>query len=62
MLFATPELDAKDDQVFGEIQQFRERLRHQVAEPRHWEEQLRRSLVANAIQGSNSIEGNRGDH
>lgn len=57
MLFAIPDLDAKDAQVLGEIEQFRERLRHQVAEPRRWEGQLRRSLVAGAIQGSNSIEG-----
>jgi Fic family protein len=57
MLFALPDLDGKDTQVLAEIEQFRERLRHQVAEPRRWEGQLRRSLVAGAIQGSNSIEG-----
>ncbi|MCE7007806.1 Fic family protein [Kibdelosporangium philippinense] len=57
MLFAVPDLDAKDQQVLGEIERFREELRHQVAEPRRWEGQLRRSLVAGAIQGSNSIEG-----
>jgi len=30
-------------------------LRYQLAEPRRW--QLRRTLTARAIQGSNSIEG-----
>jgi Fic family protein len=59
VLFAIPDLDAKDSQVLGEIEQFRQQLRHQVAEPRRWEGQLRRSLIANAIQGSNSIEGIR---
>jgi Fic family protein len=57
MLFAPPELDVKDMQVLDEIEQLREQLRYRVAEPRRWEGQLRRSLVASAIQGSNSIEG-----
>ncbi|MET0236841.1 MAG: Fic family protein [Kibdelosporangium sp.] len=57
MLFSPSALDAKDMQVLAEIDEFREQLRHRVAEPRRWEGQLRRSLVASAIQGSNSIEG-----
>ena len=57
MLFAPPDLDADDLRVLAEIELYREQLRHQVATPRRWEGQLRRSLVANAIQGSNSIEG-----
>jgi Fic family protein len=43
--------------VLDEIEGFRQRLRYQLAEPRRWQGQLRRSLAARAIQGSNSIEG-----
>jgi Fic family protein len=57
MLIATPKLDADDLRVLNEIEEYRVKLRHQVREHRRWEGQLRRSLVANAIQGSNSIEG-----
>ncbi len=57
MLFGVPKLDAEDERVLGEIEQFRQQTHHQIAEPRRWEGQLRRSLVAGAIQGSNSIEG-----
>lgn len=57
MLFLTPELDGEDARVLGEIGQFRRQLQHQVAEPQRWQGQLRRGLVAGAIQGSNSIEG-----
>jgi len=57
VLFPTPDLDADDARVLGEIGQFRQQLQHQIAEPRRWQGQLRRSLVAGAIQGSNSIEG-----
>lgn len=56
-MFAIPDLNADDSRVLEEIEDSRTRLRHQVAEPRRWEGQLRRSLVAGAIQGSNSIEG-----
>ena len=52
-----PELDADDLRVLGEIEDHRQKLRIQVRDHRKWEGQLRRSLVANAIQGSNSIEG-----
>ena len=50
-------MDADDERVIGEIELFRQQLRHQIAEPQRWEGQLRRGLVAGAIQGSNSIEG-----
>jgi Fic family protein len=57
MLIATPKLDADDLRVLSEIEDHRQKLRFQVRDHRRWEGQLRRSLVANAIQGSNSIEG-----
>ncbi|HXA59270.1 MAG TPA: Fic family protein, partial [Streptosporangiaceae bacterium] len=57
MLFSVPELNSDDTRVLGEIDAFRHRLRHQLAQPMRWEGRLRRGLIARAIQGSNSIEG-----
>lgn len=57
MLIATPTLAEDDLRVLAEIGSYQQKLRYQVREHRKWEGQLRRSLVANAIQGSNSIEG-----
>ena len=56
-LYSTPEPDATDRRVLGEIEQLRSELRHRLAEPRRWQGQFRRTLTARAIQGSNSIEG-----
>jgi Fic family protein len=50
-------LDADDRRVLAEIEDFRRQLRYQLGEPRRWQGQLRRTLTARAIQGSNSIEG-----
>lgn len=56
MLLKTPELDADDHRVLGEIEAMREDLRlHLRATPR-WTGQLRRELFAAAVQGSNTIE------
>ena len=57
VLYSTPDLDQADRMVLDEIEQFRHRLRYQLAAPRRWQGQLRRTLTARAIQGSNSIEG-----
>jgi len=57
MLYATPTLDRDDERVLAEIDQLRQELRYQLAEPRRWQGQLRRTLTARAIQGSNAIEG-----
>jgi Fic family protein len=57
MLFRPPSLDGDDDRVIAEIDDFRLRLRHYLAEPRRWRGQLRRNLKARAVRGSNSIEG-----
>src|SRR5438045_2606464 len=57
MLYATPDLDRQDRQVLTEIDEFRNRLRHLVAEPHRWDRPLRRNLVARAVVGSNTIEG-----
>ncbi|HEX5539962.1 MAG TPA: Fic family protein [Micromonospora sp.] len=57
MLYSTPRLTKDDHRVLGELDSMREHLRYQIAEPRRWTGQLRRNLIAHAIQGSNSIEG-----
>lgn len=57
MLFRTPGLDDLDRQVIAEIDTFRRDMRFALREPRRWTGQLRRNLLAKAIQGSNSIEG-----
>ena len=57
MLFATPQLDDQDTAVIEGIEGFRRDMRYALREPRRWTGQLRRNLLAKAIQGSNSIEG-----
>ncbi len=57
MLYSVPDLDRQDERVLTEIDDFRDRLRHLVTEPRRWDRPLRRNLVARAVVGSNTIEG-----
>jgi len=59
MLFRTPDLDLRDVQVLDEIGALRENLAEHVRVPRRWTGRLRRTALARAIQGSNSIEGYR---
>ncbi|MFC4530566.1 Fic family protein [Sphaerisporangium dianthi] len=59
MIYGTPELEAPDKSVLGEIEEMRRDLKYRLAEPHRWDGQLRRQLQARAIQGSNSIEGYR---
>jgi Fic family protein len=56
MLYAMPELDAADRRVLRELDDMRAELRIHLRSKPHWEGQLRRSLFAAAIQGSNTIE------
>jgi Fic family protein len=56
-LYGAPPLTSEDETVLGEIHQMRKQLRHVLRTPRRWEGGLRRSALARAIQGSNSIEG-----
>ena len=51
-----PVLDTADLQVLGELNEMRTALRTHLRSKPHWEGQLRRSLFAAAIQGSNTIE------
>ncbi|HST84868.1 MAG TPA: Fic family protein [Kineosporiaceae bacterium] len=58
MLFPTPSLATEDRRVLDEIDTMRDRLRHQVAaNPTKWTAGLRKFLFADAVAGSNSIEG-----
>jgi Fic family protein len=57
VLFSTPELDDLDVSVISEIDTFRREMRFALHDPKRWSGQLRRNLLARAIQGSNSIEG-----
>lgn len=55
--FSTPEPDLEDRQVLEQIHVFRSELTDVLRVPRRWAGGLRRSMLARAIQGSNSIEG-----
>jgi Fic family protein len=57
VIYSAPSLTSEDDAVLGEIHQMRKDLRHVLRTPRRWQGGLRRSALARAIQGSNSIEG-----
>lgn len=57
VLFQVPMLPERDREVIAEVESTREGLRHSVSQPQRWTGLLRRSLLASAVQGSNSIEG-----
>jgi len=56
-IYTAPPLKRDDDAVLGEIHQMRKNLRSVLRTPTRWHPGLRRSALARAIQGSNSIEG-----
>jgi len=56
MLYAMPALDDADLRVLGELNEMRSELFAHLRSKPHWEGQLRRSMFAAAIQGSNTIE------
>jgi Fic family protein len=56
-VYGVPVLTGEDQAVLGEIQQMRREMRHVLRTPQRWEGGLRRSVMAKAVQGSNSIEG-----
>lgn len=56
-LYTPPPLSSEDEAVLSEVHQMRRQLRRLLRTPRRWEGVLRRSVLARAIQGSNSIEG-----
>lgn len=61
MIYATPALTDADLMAIEQIKGLRKRLRFLLHEPRRWYESLRRTNLARAVQGSNSIEGYQDD-
>jgi len=58
MLYRSPPLEPSDEAVLSMIAEQKERLKIYTSNtPRRWLGSLRRSTIARAIQGSNSIEG-----
>ena len=57
MLFATPQLEQVEINALEEIAKIRKQVRHITGKPRKWSGMLRQLLVAEAVRGSNSIEG-----
>lgn len=57
VIYSAPALTTEDEAALSEIHRMRKELRHVLRTPRRWEGVLRRSALARAIQGSNSIEG-----
>jgi Fic family protein len=58
MLYSTPALSVEDQHVLDEIERMRRELRHHLrSAPGKWTEGLRKFLTADAVAGSNSIEG-----
>jgi Fic family protein len=56
-IYVAPALTSEDEGVLREIHKMRRDLRHVLRTPMRWQGGLRRSALARAIQGSNSIEG-----
>ena len=56
-VFRTPSLDGRDLEVLRLIEELRRDMQWRVREPRRWFGVLRRTTLARAVQGSNSIEG-----
>jgi hypothetical protein len=57
VIYTAPPLTSEDEGALSEIHRMRKDLRHVLRTPRRWEGGLRRSALARAIRGSNSIEG-----
>ncbi len=57
MIYTSPELTSEDRAVLAEIHEMRRQLASVLRTPRRWQGGLRRTMLARAIRGSNSIEG-----
>ncbi|SBT54170.1 Fic family protein [Micromonospora narathiwatensis] len=57
MIYATADLTDRDRSVLAEVHDMRRSLADVIRTPRRWTGGLRRTLLAKAILGSNSIEG-----
>ncbi|MER7279656.1 Fic family protein [Dactylosporangium sp. NPDC000244] len=57
MIYASPPLNSEDRTILAEIHEMRRQLATVLRAPRRWQGSLRRTMLARAIRGSNSIEG-----
>jgi Fic family protein len=57
MIYANPTLTGEDREVLAQIHEMRRELASVLRAPRRWQGGLRRTMLARAIRGSNSIEG-----
>ncbi|MEU8014118.1 Fic family protein [Micromonospora parva] len=57
MIYQTPQLGADDAAVLADVHRMRQALAATLRVPRRWQGGLRRTMLARAIRGSNSIEG-----
>lgn len=57
MIFQPPSISLEDHRVLEEVHAMRSDLAEHLRVPRRWSGGLRRHALAQAIRGSNSIEG-----
>ncbi|HUY49459.1 MAG TPA: Fic family protein [Streptosporangiaceae bacterium] len=57
MIYDSPPLTTEDQEVLTQIHEMRRELASVLRAPRRWQGGLRRTMLARAIRGSNSIEG-----
>jgi Fic family protein len=57
MIFASPPPTREDEEVLAQVHEMRRELASVLRVPRRWQGGLRRTMLARAIRGSNSIEG-----
>jgi Fic family protein len=57
MIYASPSITSEDRDVLAQIHEMRRQLANVLRTPRRWQGGLRRTMLARAIRGSNSIEG-----
>ena len=57
MIFTTPTLINKDIQIIQALSSMHKSIRYMLSSPARWNGTLRRTTLARAIRGSNSIEG-----
>ncbi|WP_236046153.1 Fic family protein [Paractinoplanes ovalisporus] len=57
MIYDCPPLTSEDRSVLAEVHEMRRQLASVLRAPRRWQGGLRRTMLARAIRGSNSIEG-----
>jgi len=57
MIYASPSLTSEDREVLAQVHEMRRQLASVLRAPRRWQGGLRRTMLARAIRGSNSIKG-----